>query len=391
MGGIYNMLIVLERKKLYEEIWNIKMKDLAKSYGISEVSLRKYCRQLNVPFPQSGYWTKVRNGSNPKRIALPNFDGDNKIVIQRYEYNKKTTYNKDDRLKHMEEDEKNKVLEFCNNIKVPEKLYKPHSLLKEIKFYSDNRDMLRDGRAKNIDLKVSNELRSRAIRLMNTILKNLEALGFQIKSKDKDTRVCIGKEEVKIGLKEKLVRVEHIKTDKDSYWSPAYDYKYSGELTLFIDDYEAPRKNWRDLSNKKLEEMIGDFIITVIDTAEIIRVKKEKRAREDEVRRQQEIEKRKLKKRQEYDMKKIDELKVCAENYILSVKMEEYIRELEKGITNIIDNEKRDKICSYIEWAREKIEWLNPINQKHDELLGKKYNDNLYDVKFQDSDDECWW
>ena len=43
------------------------MKDLAKSYGISEVSLRKYCRQLNVPF-QSGYWTKVRNGSNPKRI-----------------------------------------------------------------------------------------------------------------------------------------------------------------------------------------------------------------------------------------------------------------------------------------------------------------------------------
>ena len=33
--------------------------------------------------------------------------------------------------------------------------------------------------------------------------------------------------------------------------------------------------------------MIGDFIITVIDTAEIIRVKKEKRAREDEVRRQQ--------------------------------------------------------------------------------------------------------
>lgn len=391
MGGIYNMLIVLERKKLYEEIWNIKMKDLAKSYGISEVSLRKYCRQLNVPFPQSGYWTKVRNGSNPKRIALPNFDGDNKIVIQRYEYNKKTTYNKDDRLKHMEEDEKNKVLEFCNNIKVPEKLYKPHPLLKEIKFYSDNRDMLRDGRAKNIDLKVSNELRSRAIRLMNTILKNLEALGFQIKSKHKDTRVCIGKEEVKIGLKEKLVRVEHIKTDKDSYWSPAYDYKYSGELTLFIDDYEAPRKNWRGLSNKKLEEMIGDFIITVIDTAEIIRVKKEKRAREDEVRRQQEIEKRKLKKRQEYDMKKIDELKVCAENYILSVKMEEYIRELEKGITNIIDNEKRDKICSYIEWAREKIEWLNPINQKHDELLGKKYNDNLYDVKFQDSDDECWW
>ncbi|EPS51451.1 hypothetical protein CFSAN002367_07095 [Clostridium botulinum CFSAN002367] len=62
------MTIVLEREKLYEEVWSIKMKELANKYGISEATLRKYCRSLNVPIPQSGYWMKVRNGSRPKKF-----------------------------------------------------------------------------------------------------------------------------------------------------------------------------------------------------------------------------------------------------------------------------------------------------------------------------------
>lgn len=384
------MLIVLQREKLYEEVWNMKMKDVAKSYNISEASLRKYCRQLSIPFPERGYWIKVRNGSNPKRMQLPKFEGDDKVVIEKYITNKKDTYTKDDRLKHLNEEEKNKVFDFCSNITVPQNLYKPHKLIREIKFYSDDRDMIRDGRAKNMDLKVSNELKNRALRLMDTIFKKLEILGFNINSISKDTKVCIGKEEIKIGLKEKLNRVEHIKTDKDSYWSPAYDYKYSGELMLFIDNYEAPRKNWRDLSNSKLEDMIGDFIITIIDTAEIIRFNKEKRAEEEEIRRQQEIEKRKLKKIQDYEIKKIDELKMCAENYKLAIKIEEYINALEEQVINITDYDKRGKICSYIKWAREKIDWLNPIKQKNDELLGKKYDDSLYDIEFKDKEDDYW-
>jgi hypothetical protein len=381
------MLIVIEREKLYKEVWTIKMKDLAKSYSISEASLRKYCRKLNVPFPQSGYWIKVRNGSNPKKIDLPQFYGENKIVIEKYDYNKKDSYTKDSRLKHITEEKKKEILEFCNNIKVPKNLYKPHQLINDTKLINDKRDMMRDGRANNLNMKVSNELKNRAFRLIDIIFKSAEKMGLQIKSKDRDTRICVGNEEVKIGLKEKLIRVQHVKTDKESYWTPQYDYKYSGELLLFIDDYDAPRKNWRDLNNIKLEEMIGDFIIAVIDTAEIIRAKNEQREIEQEIERQKEIEKKKLKKKQENEIKKIEELRTCSENYILSIKIDEYISALEKEITNTMDIEKRNKICKYIKWAREKSDWLNPIKQKHDEILGKKYDDNLYDVEFQDNDD----
>jgi hypothetical protein len=250
--------------------------------------------------------------------------------------------------------------------------------------------MIRDGRANNLNLKVSNELKNRALRLMDTIFKSVEKLGFKIESRNRDTIICIADEEVKIGLKEKLIRFEHIKTNKDSYWSPIYDYKYSGELTLFIDYYDAPRKNWKDLNSNKVEDMVGEFIIAIIDTAEILRIKHEKTKIEAEIRRQKEIEKMNLKKKEDYQLKKIQELKECAENYIVSTRINEYINALEKELTNVIDKDKRIKISKYIDWARRKSEWINPIIQKEDEILGKKYDDKLYDVDFQDDEDYSW-
>lgn len=283
------MTILLEREKLYEQVWNIKMKDLANQYGISETALRKHCRSLNVPIPQSGYWMKVRNGSSPKKIPLPNFDGNNKVIIQKNEFRKNASYKNTDKLKHMTYEDKNNVLNICEKIKVPERLYKPHYLIKECKIYRNDRDMFSDGRANNIDIKVSKENQNRALRIFNVILKTIEELGYKIKSERKDTKVCIDGEEVKIGLKEKLIRMKHIKADNESYWSPAYDYKYSGELSLFIDEYNAPKKNWRDLDSKKIEEMIGDFIITIIDTAEIHREIRKRRQLEAEEQRKNKL------------------------------------------------------------------------------------------------------
>lgn len=70
---------------------------------------------------------------------------------------------------------------------------------------------------------------------------------------------------------------------------------------------------------------MGDFIITIIDIAEIHRVISERRKLEAEEQRKKEIERMKIKKRQEYELKKLNELKECAENYRLSKLINEYI------------------------------------------------------------------
>ncbi|MBC5628670.1 hypothetical protein H8S20_07185 [Clostridium sp. NSJ-6] len=384
------MIIILEREKLYEEVWTVRMKELANKYGISEATLRKHCRALKVPIPQSGYWIKVNNGSNPKRIPIPNFSGDNVITIQKNELVKKISYKSDNRLKHMSDEEKNRVLSICGMIKVTDKLNKQHYLIQECSFYRDNRDMIRDGIASNINIKVSKENEKRALRIFNVILKTFENLGYNIRSERRETRIYIGKEEIRIGLKEKLKRVPHIKTEKDSHWSPTYDYEYSGELSIFIDEYKSPKKNWRDLDNKKVEEMIGDFIVAVIDAAEILREFKEQREIEEKEEREKKINKMKIKKRQEYEIKKFEELKEIAENYRVAKLIDEYIGALEEVATEINKEDEKYKILEYIEWARKKSAWLNPIKQGEDEIIGNKYNDIIYELNFND-EDNYWW
>jgi len=60
--------IELEREKLYEEVWQTSINQLASKYGISNVGLAKICRKLNVPTPPRGYWARVEHGYKVERV-----------------------------------------------------------------------------------------------------------------------------------------------------------------------------------------------------------------------------------------------------------------------------------------------------------------------------------
>lgn len=389
-GVIIIMIIVLEREKLYEEVWKIKMKELAHQYGVSEATLRKHCRALNVPIPQSGYWMKVRNGSPTKITQLPKFQGENKIIIQKNEYKQKSKYTKDNMLKHLNDSERKKVHNVCCNIRVPQKLNRPHCLIKDCEIYRFKNDRIRDGLANNMNLKISEKHKNRGFRILDTIFKTIEKLGYEIKSQQKDTRICIAGQEVKIGLKEKLVRIKNINSDNNSYYSTQYEYKFSGNLILFIDEYRSPKKEWKDKESKNIEDMIEEFIIAIIDTAEILRKDEERRRIEKENERQRQIVKFKLEKRKEHELKKVDELKKSAENYKASKMIDEYIAELER-ISETLDNDEiKTKLCEYIKWAKQKSDWLNPLKRIDDDILGRKYSDDIYNLEFEENED-YWW
>jgi hypothetical protein len=57
---------------------------VATRYGISDVALRKICRQLAVPLPPLGYWAKIAAGKKPPTPPLPRYSGPTEIVRQRY-------------------------------------------------------------------------------------------------------------------------------------------------------------------------------------------------------------------------------------------------------------------------------------------------------------------
>ncbi|WP_157642636.1 hypothetical protein [Burkholderia ubonensis] len=69
-------LIQFERTALYDEVWTDPVTVVAKRYGLSDHALRTICRQLAVPTPSSGYWSRLRLGKlKPERAVLPGFNG----------------------------------------------------------------------------------------------------------------------------------------------------------------------------------------------------------------------------------------------------------------------------------------------------------------------------
>lgn len=47
------------------------MSKLAPTYGISDVMLKKICRQMDIPTPPRGYWAKVQNNIRVDKVKLP--------------------------------------------------------------------------------------------------------------------------------------------------------------------------------------------------------------------------------------------------------------------------------------------------------------------------------
>ena len=57
-----SLSIKFERKKLYDEIWDISLTGVSKKYGLSYTKLVQACKDNDIPYPSSAYWNKKNLG-----------------------------------------------------------------------------------------------------------------------------------------------------------------------------------------------------------------------------------------------------------------------------------------------------------------------------------------
>lgn len=50
-----SLSVKFERKKLYDEIWEISLTGVSKKYGLNYTKLVQACKENNIPYPSSGY------------------------------------------------------------------------------------------------------------------------------------------------------------------------------------------------------------------------------------------------------------------------------------------------------------------------------------------------
>ncbi|MDR3598926.1 MAG: hypothetical protein P4L49_00315 [Desulfosporosinus sp.] len=61
----------LSREQLYDEIWEISVSGVAKKYNVPYAKLVKLCKETNIPYPPSGYWTQLNFGKLVTKTTLP--------------------------------------------------------------------------------------------------------------------------------------------------------------------------------------------------------------------------------------------------------------------------------------------------------------------------------
>lgn len=71
--------MTLSRQQLYDEIWQMSVTGVARKYNLNYAKLIAKCREANIPFPPSGYWTRKNMGKDVSGevVALPPSDNEN--------------------------------------------------------------------------------------------------------------------------------------------------------------------------------------------------------------------------------------------------------------------------------------------------------------------------
>lgn len=79
-----NDAITLTLKELYDLVWSEPMIKLADKFGLSDVRLKKKCRNHHIPVPPRGYWARKQAGQKPWVTSLPKgFPLEKEITIYR--------------------------------------------------------------------------------------------------------------------------------------------------------------------------------------------------------------------------------------------------------------------------------------------------------------------
>ncbi len=135
---------------------------------------------------------------------------------------------------------------------------------------------------------------------------------------------------------------------------------------FWIGDFYSKFRSWNDTKCQALEEKVGEIVINVMAAVQAAEIARAERIQREEDAQMKAVKDAELRERQRAEVKKVKQLLADAENYQASLIVYEYIRVL--GGYGDTDNHAMHR---YIEWAKDKANWMNPLNEKDDELLGK--------------------
>ena len=406
-GQTYN---VYNRETLYQEVWNMPVTEVAKRYKVSDVTIHKVCKSLNIPTPPPGYWAKLRAGKAVKRPPLLPGGESKKMGMQTGAGNSNRSNEMEIPLEFLPAEERQVVLNVAAQILLPQENDRmlPEIVAhrkKIVEWSKRKRQQEREfgadwNRGRNQEPAplfaegVSEEQQSRVFRLIDALAKAMTPLGWELTA---DLKFATGQDSVTLMFSESTDKVLHTSTKEENLkllqyeeerkkhsWASKpqirkYDAVYNGRLGVSING----ARTFRDCRSYVLEERLGDMMLTIYEEAE--RVKQARLDREEAERQRREQERKREEHRKLYNAEVDRTLSLvnCAEDYETACRIRSYVSAMEKA-------HPEQDLSEWASWARAKADWYDPTIAKEDELLGKREHEK----KQKDKGPEhkgYWW
>lgn len=73
-------IVKLTRQRIYDEIWELSVAGVARKHNLHYARLIEACKEADISFPSSGYWTRKNFGKDVSAGVIP-LPGDGNILV----------------------------------------------------------------------------------------------------------------------------------------------------------------------------------------------------------------------------------------------------------------------------------------------------------------------
>ncbi len=389
-------VLKISREQLYNEIWELSVSKVAKKYNISYAKLKQACIDANIPTPSNSYWTNLQMGNPVTKVPLPLSDIKVVILQKSKSVSSKILIPIEEifinSLLFLELEEKSAVLDALSSLSI-NKEDKLHPKIiqhdRKIKSWKQTHPLDPNASRKRdtyyrppegepfLYRDVSELSLTRVYKILNALFKCVESLGGSV---NEDLTLTIRNEIVRYKITETEEKVPHVLTKEEQKAMEQYerdrltrtyaykpnirkwDYVFNGKLRFSV----LENKHYRDGESILIEQRLPEMLIDMYEESENVRIDRE--AREAAPRKAEEERKAKERRQEIYneEVERVIALENEAEDYALACKIRAYVSAVEAQ-KNFDENTQR-----WVEWAKEKADWYDPLIAKEDELLGRR-------------------
>jgi hypothetical protein len=352
--------LILTRQELYDIVWDKPIKYITSELDISPGSISEACKKLNIPKPESGYWSKLKSKPYFIKPALPPISS---TVPINFDF---TLYIQDKKIRSdLEILLSGLDIEYSKPlhplIRKSKKAYKQASL--------DKRNRLVPNKEEHVDFKVSNSAYTKANTIMSTLFYMFKELGWAINLKTTEhtsMEVSVNGVDISFFFKEKVIQEpykmtasEQRKVDRGEWvYTERYSFIPTGEFHIILgNSVSESRKAVVNSDNyTNIKVILIKFCSSLIPTARRMMVERDRR---DEWHRQYELDQkiaREIREEKERLLAKQQQLESDTGKWHQAERMREFIKAK-------VEKANSQEVNDWGKWAYRYADSIDPLNQ----------------------------